>query len=96
MINSMKKMGGEKMPMAPKTEGPKKYVPKIQEVDIKSETSWGGESPERLKGKLGKQLLALKLKSRKMAEGEQDWTSSLNQKSIKSQIESTREQLKSK
>ena len=95
MINSMKKMGGEKMPMAPKTEGPKKYVPKIQEVDIKSETSWGGESPERLKGKLGKQLLALKLKSRKMGE-ETDWQSKMNLKSVKDQIESTREQLKSK
>jgi hypothetical protein len=95
MIKSMKKIGGPDMPMPPKTEGPKKYVPKIQEVEIKEETSWGGESPERLRSKLGKQLLSLKLKDNKMKEeGKTDWMSKATAKSIKEQIEATREQLK--
>jgi hypothetical protein len=97
MLKSMKKAGSEKMLLPPKTEGLKKYTSKIQEVGIKGETSWGGESPERLKIKLGKQLLSLKLQDNKLKEeGAKDWMSKLNQKSIKDQIESTREQLKSK
>lgn len=95
MIKSMKKTGGPGMPMAPKTEGPKKYTPKIQEVEIKGETSWGGETPQQLRNKLGKQLLMLKLQNRKnQEEGKTDWVSRANAKSVKEQIEATREQLK--
>ena len=96
----MKKAGGEKMPLPPKTEGPKKYTPKIQEVEIKGETSWGGETPERLKSKLAKQLLKEKLESRMLKEkiesGKSDWTDKLNLKLVKQTIEGTREQLKKK
>ena len=92
---AMKKAGDEKMLFLSKTKTPKKYTPKIQEVEIEGETSWGGESPEKLKTKLGKQLLSLKLQDNKLnEEGAKDYMSKLNKKSIKEQIELTRKQLK--
>ena len=96
----MKKAVGEKMPLPPKTEGPKKYTPKIQEVEIKGETSWGGETPERLKSKLAKQLLKSKLESRMLQEkiesGKSDWMDKFNLKGAKETIAYSREQLKKK
>jgi hypothetical protein len=88
-LQRMKKMGG------PKTGGPKKYSPKIQEVQVKEETSWGGESPMELKKKLGRQLLSLKLRESKLKEDTaQDWKSKVNLKSTQDAIKGTRAQMK--
>ncbi len=94
-LQRMKKLVG------PKTEGPKKYVPKIQEeVEIKGETSWGGESPMEYRNKLNRQLAMSKQQSRmlkeKLESGKGDWTDKLNLKGAKESVGYTRERLKMK
>ena len=88
----------KKLPENPlKLAGPKKFEPKLQEVEVAGEKSWGGETPEELKKKLGKQLLMLKLEDRKLKEKDKkdlSWVEMENLKSKAKAIQDTREQLK--